>query len=138
LLVGDLQAAQQTTQAARDHHFPLSRAQVSLLLGIISLRQGQSGAAAREFSDAAARADELLKRAGGAFAGQDTRGLALCGLTLTGEPQQAAAIAAFRAARAITRADGVVGQVLALFDALAAADQDGLLAGIRPAAAGTA
>ena len=57
---------------------------------------------------------------------------------MTGDPQQAAAIAAFRAARGITSADGVVAQVLALFDALAAADQGGLLAGIRPVAAGTA
>ena len=138
LLAGDLHAAQLTAQAARDYPYPLFRAQVSLLLGIAQLRQGQPAAAAREFRDAAAGAVELLKLASAAYEAQDTRALALCGLTLTGEPQQAAAIAAFRAARAITSADGVVAQVLALFDALAAADPNGLLARIRPAAAGAA
>lgn len=138
LLAGDPQAAHQVARAARDHPYPLYRAQLSLLLGITQLRQGQPSVAAQEFRDAAAEAGELLQRASGAYAAQDTRALASCGLTVTGEPQQAAAIAAFRAARAITSADGIVAQVLALFDALAAADQDGLLAGIRPTAAGTA
>ena len=59
LLAGDLQAAEQTAQAARDHPYPLFRAQVSLLLGITRLRQGQPAAAAQEFRDAAAQADEL-------------------------------------------------------------------------------
>ena len=42
----------------------------------------------------------------------------------------------FRAARTITSADGIVRQTLALFDALAAADRDGILAAIRPDAEG--
>jgi hypothetical protein len=46
------------------------------------------------------------------------------------------AAAVFRAARAITDADGIVKQVLALFDALAAPDGGGILTGIRPSAAG--
>ena len=46
------------------------------------------------------------------------------------------AAAAFRAARAITSADGIVRQTRALFDALAAADRGGILAGIRPDAEG--
>lgn len=46
------------------------------------------------------------------------------------------AAAAFRAARAITSAAGIVAQVLGLFDALAVADADGVLAAVRPAAAG--
>ena len=65
------------------------------------------------------------------------RALALCGLVLTGEPGQTAeACAAFRAARVITSAAGVVSQALALFDALAAADDGGVLDAVRPAAAG--
>ena len=44
----------------------------------------------------------------------------------------------FRAARAITSADGIARGPRALFDALAAADQGGILAPVRPVAAGTA
>ena len=109
---------------------------MSLLLGITQLRQDQPAAAVREFRDAAAQADELLEQASGAYATQDTRALALCGLALTTDHEKAEAIAAFRAARAITSADGIIKQVLALFDALAAADHGGILAGIRPAAEG--
>ena len=60
----------------------------------------------------------------------------MCGLALTTHADKSEATAAFRAARAITSADGLVKQVLALFDVLAVADDDGILAGIRPAAAG--
>ena len=42
----------------------------------------------------------------------------------------------FRAARAITSADGIINRTLALFDALAAADRGGILAAIRQAVAG--
>ena len=137
LLAGDPHAAQQAALAARDLPYPLLRAQVSLLLGIAQLRQDQPAAAAREFGDAAAQADTLLQQADGNYEAQDTRALALCGLALTAQSEKAEAIAAFRAARAITSADGIVKQVLVLFDALAAADYGGMLAGIRPAAEGT-
>jgi tetratricopeptide (TPR) repeat protein len=136
LLAGDPQAAQQTALAARDHPYPLFRAQVSLLLGITQLRQDRPAAAAQEFRDAAAQASALLQQASGAYEAQDTRALALCGLALTAHSEKAEAIAAFRAARAITSADGIVKQVLALFDALATAGHGDILAGIRPAAEG--
>jgi len=137
LLTGDLQAAQQTALAARDHPFPPSRAQVLLLLGITHIRQDQSAAAAQDFRDAIAQAEELLQYSSGTYEAQDTRALALCGLALTTDPDKAAeATAAFRAARAITSADGIIKQTQTLFDALAAADRDGILNRIRPAAEG--
>lgn len=136
LLAGDVGAAEQTALAARDHPYPLFRSQVSLIVGITRLRQAQPGAAAREFRDAVAQADELLRQASGAFAAQDARALALCGLVLTAHEDEAEAIAAFRAARASTSADGIVKQVLALFGALEVADGSGALAGIRLAAEG--
>ena len=137
LLAGDLQAAQQTALAAREHPYLLFRAQASLLLAIAQLRQGQPAAAAQEFRAATAQSDELLQQASEAYAELDTRALALCGLALTTNPDMAEAIATFRAARAITSADGIVKQVLALFDALATADHSSILTGIRLAAAGT-
>jgi tetratricopeptide (TPR) repeat protein len=138
LLASDPRAAQQAALAAREHDYLLDRAWLSLLLGIAQLRQDQAAAAAAEFRDAITQADALLQQASGAYAALDAKALALCGLALTTDPQQAAeATAAFRAARAITSADGIVRQTLAVFDALAAADPGDVLADIRPAAQGT-
>ena len=110
---------------------------MSLLSGIIWLRQDQPAAAAREFHDAITQADERLEQASGAYKALDTKALALCGLALTTDPGKAAeAATVFRAARAITSADGIIRRTLALFDALAAADRGGILAGIRPAVTG--
>jgi hypothetical protein len=63
--------------------------------------------------------------------------LALSGLALCeGGHLLPEAIAASRAARAINRDAGIVGRVLRLLDALAPADTEGVLAGVREAAAG--
>jgi len=84
--------------------------------------------------DLAGRAGQQLEQASGDYAALDTKALALCGLALTTEPGKAAeARTAFRAARAITSADGIVRRTLTLFDALAAADQGSILAGTRHA-----
>jgi tetratricopeptide (TPR) repeat protein len=137
LLTGDLPAAQQAATVARGHDYPQERAEISLLLGIAQLGQDQPAQAAQEFGLAVTQADELLQQASGAYATLDTKALALCGLALTADPEKAVeAAAAFRAARAITSADGIVKQTLALFDALAVADRDGILAAIRPEAEG--
>ena len=134
LLAGDLAAARQAISAARDHDYPADRAGLSLLSGIIWLRQDQPAAAAREFQEAITRAGQQLEQASGDYHALDTKALALCGLALTTEPGKAAeACTVFRAARAITSADGIVRRTLALFDALAAADRGGILAGTRQA-----
>ena len=135
LLAGDLAAARQAISAARDHDYPTDRAALSLLSGIIWLRQDQPAAAAEEFQAAITQAGQQLEQASGDYRALDTKALALCGLALTTEPGKAAeACTVFRAARAITSADGIVRRTLALFDALAAADQGGILAGTRQAA----
>jgi tetratricopeptide (TPR) repeat protein len=134
LLIGDLAAARQTISAARDHDYPADRARLSLQSGIICLRQDQPAAAAREFQEAITRAGQQLEQASGDYMALDTKALALCGLALTTEPGTAAdACTVFRAARAITSADGIVRRTLALFDTLAAADQGGILTGTRHA-----
>ena len=67
----------------------------------------------------------------------DSKGLSLCGLALCGDRAQIpAAKAAYKAARAVTSDAGIVRDVLQRFDALAQADTDGILAEVRPVAAG--
>jgi tetratricopeptide (TPR) repeat protein len=134
LFAGDLAAARQAISAARDHDYPADRERLSLLSGIIWLRQDQPAAAAEEFQASITQAGQQLEQASGNYQALDTKALALCGLALTTEPAEAAeACTVFRAARAITSAKGVVRRTLALFDALAAADQGGILAGTRQA-----
>jgi tetratricopeptide (TPR) repeat protein len=137
LLADDLPAARRAINAARDHDYPFDRAKLSLLSGMAQLRQDQPAAATQEFHDAITQADELLQQTSGAYAALDTKALALCGLALTTESGKAAeASTMFRAARAVTSADGIVRRTLALFNALAAADMGGILAGIRQAVEG--
>ena len=127
-------AARQTISAARDHDYPADRARLSLLSGIVWLRQDQPTVAASEFQQALTQAEQQLEPASGDYQALDTKALALCGLALTTEPGKAAeAWTVFRAARAITSADGIVRRTLALFDVLAAADRRGILAGTRQA-----
>jgi tetratricopeptide (TPR) repeat protein len=137
LLAGDLPAALQAVTAARDHDYPADRAEVSLLAAIAQLRQDQPAAATQEFHTAITQAGEQLQQTSEDYRALDTKALALCGLALTTDPARAAeATTVFRAARAITSADGIVGQALALFNALAATDGDGILTSIRPALKG--
>ena len=137
LLDGDLRAAEETVLAAREHPYLPSSAKASLLSGITRLRIGEPTAAAQDFRDAADAADELRQKTPSAYEQQDTHALALCGLAVTTDQALAGqAATAFRAARAVTSAAGIVGQVLELFDMLAAADDGGILAAVRPAAAG--
>ena len=82
-------------------------------------------------------ADALLAQTADAYDELDSRALALCGLALLEDAARVSeAIEAFRAARALTRAEGIVARVLRLFDALAVSDEAGILAAVRPAAAG--
>jgi tetratricopeptide (TPR) repeat protein len=137
LLAGDLAAARQAINAARDHDYPADRADLSLLSGITWLRQDQPTTAAREFQEAITQADQELEHSSGNYQTLDTKALALCGLALTTDPGNAAkAATVFLDARAITNADGITNRTLALFNALTAADRGGILAPIRPAAEG--
>jgi len=137
LLGGAMRAAEEAALAVREHPYPASNAKGYLLSGITRLRLGEPKAAAEDFRDAAAIADELLQKTSSAYEQRDTYALALCGLALTTDPALTGqAATAFRAARVITSAAGIVGQVLGLFDALAAADDGGVLAAVRPAAVG--
>jgi tetratricopeptide (TPR) repeat protein len=137
LAIQDLPGARGAAEAARAHDVPRSNHNVLALLGLIALRQGDCVAAAEAFSAAIAHAGVMLDRCEQNYNALDAKGLALAGLALLEGPQRAAeAIAAFRAARAITNAPGVIATVKGLLDALAPADKANILASVYEAAAG--
>jgi tetratricopeptide (TPR) repeat protein len=116
-----------------------------LALGIITLRQGDHAAAASAFRAAVEHADELLAKTPKLYDALDAKGLALCGLALLSKTSEVsedfgslkdAARDAFAQARAITTAPGHVGRVVRQFEALAQADEQGVLKGMRAAIEG--
>jgi tetratricopeptide (TPR) repeat protein len=138
LLTGDMPSAQRAALSAVEHGLMLDKPDAQVMAGIAGLRQEQPAVAAKSFRDAVRQAGELLHQSGDMVAARDAKALALCGLALISDRDLAIeAEAEFRFARAITSVVGVVEHTLALFDVLAGADHDGILTGVRPAAAGT-
>jgi tetratricopeptide (TPR) repeat protein len=139
LLAGDVPAASHAVDAARSYDYPRHRAKLSLLSGTSQLMQDQRAAAAREFQAAITQADEELQHANHSYKILDAKALALCGLALTIDPGNAAEAAkVFLTARAITRANGVINQNVALFNVLVTTDRSDILSAIRPAIVGRA
>src|SRR5207302_7741803 len=104
---------------------------------VAALRQGDRAAAQGAFVTALDQASKLLARSPQLYEALHIRALALCGLALCeGAGHIPAAREAYKAARAINSDAGVVGRVLQLFEAVAKADTDGILAEVRPEAAG--
>jgi len=137
LLRGDLPAAHQTAEAAKSYNHPLNNAHVSATLGVVLLRQGQTEPARLALIEAVAQADTLLEHTGDNYEALDSRALALCGLALLGDNSRLPkAMEAVQAARTVNRDAGVVQRMLRLLDALAVADQNGILAPVRAITAG--
>jgi hypothetical protein len=107
-------------------------------MGVIALCQGDRAPAQQAFEAAVEASDILLGYTDTNYGALDAKGLALCGLALCeGESNYIyEAIHAYTKARSITRAPGIVGRVLRLFDELAREDTQGLLEGVREAAGG--
>jgi len=136
LYQGELAAAREMAEAARQYNLPLSNHNTSAVLGVAALRQGNHIAAREAFATALNQAHELLARTPQRYAALDTEGLALCGLALCENAEHIpAAKEAYQAARAINSDKGIVGHVLRLFDTLAKADTAGILAEVRAKAA---
>ncbi|MDL1975802.1 MAG: tetratricopeptide repeat protein [Deltaproteobacteria bacterium] len=135
---GDLEAARSIAESAFKYDYPMNNHNVFALLGVIALRQGDSASAKDAFETAVEVSDSLLGHNKQNFDALDAIGLALCGLALCDEDTNYIpdAISSYEAARSITRAPGVVGRVLQLFDELAKADTQGLLSGVREAVGG--
>jgi tetratricopeptide (TPR) repeat protein len=137
LYMGELAAALESIDKARQYDFPTNTVAAWTATGIIQLRQGDPAAASEAFARGSAEADRLLALSGQNVSALDNKGLALCGHALCeNERHLAAAAEAFAAARKITGAKGVVAGVLNRLDALAVADKEGLLAPARRAAEG--
>jgi tetratricopeptide (TPR) repeat protein len=137
LCTNDLSRARTAAEAGRQYDEPDGKHYVLALLGLIALRQGDNEAAQEAFVEAVAQANELVKYSASNFRALDTNGLALSGLALCRDNSHVpAAIEAYKAAREITKAAGIVARALRLFDALAVVDEANVLAGVRRAAGG--
>jgi tetratricopeptide (TPR) repeat protein len=138
LFSGDLENARSTAESARRYDYPKNNHNVLVLMGVIALRQGDSTSAKDAFETAVKASDALLGHNEQNYGALDAKGLALCGLALCDEDTNYIpdAISSYEAARSITRAPGIVGRVLRLFDELAKADSQGFISGVRGAAGG--
>jgi hypothetical protein len=133
----NLAAAREMVETARKHDVLLGNYRTSAILGVVTLLQGDRCAAREAFTAAANEASLLIALSADRYDALNFTGLSLCGLALCGDPEQIpAAKAAYQASRRVTSAPGVVRAVLQYFDALAQADTDGILAEVRPVAAG--
>lgn len=137
LFIDDLPAARIAAERARQYDEPLNNHYVFALYGVIALRQSDQHTAREMFVTTVERADELLLHSEKNYDALDVKGLAFAGLALCeGSHHIPTAIAVYRAARAINKDAGIVGRVLRLFDELAKADANSVLAEVRSAAAG--
>ncbi len=118
LRLGHLDTAIQAIEEALPHSRPDMLATLSLLQGIIQLRQEKYEDALTSFEAAIKHADELLSYSARNYSELDNKGLALCGLALCSGNEEALSHAAhaFDAARKITRTKGTVRRVVQLFD----------------------
>ena len=135
----DLVRARELADAARKYDLPIANYNASALGGVIALRQQDRDAAVEAFTTAVRQASEMLALTPDRYGALDALALSYCGLALCGDrPKIADARSAYRSARAAAPHPGIVHAVLRLFDALAQADTEGILAEVRPFAAGTA
>ncbi len=164
LLTANSKAAWQAIQVARAYDVPENNHNVYALVGVIAARLGDWSGAVSAFQEAVTVADEMLAKTAEYYDALDAKGLALAGLAVCAvrnpPPQSvsssvsplpmfgegpgvgfSAAIEAYRAARAIICAKGIVNRVLRLHDELAVvAEGDAALmaqlAEVRKVAAG--
>jgi len=138
LHLNNLSLAREMADAACKYDIFLSNHRALAVLGVVAVRQGDLNSAAAAFSAASNHASQLIDLTPNRYAALDIQGLSLCGLVLCRQPEQIQlAKAAYKAARALTSNLGVVRDILQRFDALSKADTKGLLAEVRPFAAGT-
>jgi tetratricopeptide (TPR) repeat protein len=132
LYLGDIEACHTTATNALAYDYPPARTQAHLLLGIAQLIQGEHLLAQQYFTTTVRHADAQLQHSTENYANIECKALALCGLALTGQPDQLSeAISLFEAARAITTAPGIVARTLRLFDAISTKDLSHLLTAAR-------
>jgi tetratricopeptide (TPR) repeat protein len=134
LLAGDLPRARKVAEEATKYRYPLSYGSVLALNGVVALRQGDSVPASKAFDMTLREADaQAAATARNCYSAYD-KALALAGLTLCRDPTLAGAAAeAYRDARAVSAAPGIVMDELQKLDALLVADPAGTLKAVRAA-----
>lgn len=139
LLATELEQAREANLEAQAYDYARNRADVQALTGVIALRQRSAEEARQALELSVSIADSSLEHSENLYRAWDAKGLAYCGLALCGDKERLEeAREAYQSARKLCSAPGVVGRVMRLFDALAEADDEGLLTDIRPVAAGEA
>lgn len=141
LLSGNLVSAQIAIAAGQKYNEPKNNHNISKLLGIIALRQGERETAQEAFTKSIAQADEILAKTPDYYSALDAKGLSICGLTicdlrLKKDDLRSEAIETFRKARKIAPHAGVVKSVLRLFDELMKCEGGEILKDVRKAAEG--
>ncbi len=150
LFLGEIEAGLQEIRAAQEYSVPERLHGALSLSAIFLLRSGDIGTARQQFEDAVSGVSQIIAKDSRLYGLLDVKALALTGLALaTAKHTSGGAVAdfirlaieAYRAARTIVNAKGVVNRVLRLHDALAvAADGDAALmaqlAEVRKVAAG--
>jgi tetratricopeptide (TPR) repeat protein len=137
LCLNEVSEAQRLMEAAIKYDVPLNNHSTLALLGVVTLRQGDVDSARKAFTDALKEATTLATLTPHRYQALDVQGLSLCGLALCGDLMQVGkAKAAYKAARMVTSAAGVVRLALQLFDTLAPADTKRILVAIRSIVSG--
>jgi tetratricopeptide (TPR) repeat protein len=133
LFAGNLPDAHATIELACKYDYPLNNHNALVLLGLITLCRGDRIAARKAFADAIETSHALLKHSGRNYSAFNAKGLALCGMAVCEEDTRYIkdAISAYKAAREITKAAGIVERDLGLFNELAKADSRGLLVDVQ-------
>ena len=137
LLAKDLPRARTAADEAAKYRYPRFYAVTLAVGGVVALRQGDTAAARTTFESALSEAEKQLAGAAKSYASAYAKALALAGLALCRNAALATdAAEAYRDARAISAAPGIVMEKLQILDALAVADSIGTLKPVRAAAAG--
>jgi tetratricopeptide (TPR) repeat protein len=147
LFSGDLAAAREAAEGARQYDEPNNNHTALVVLGLVAWRQGDRPAAHTAFATARAQAQQMQTRDAANVDALDAWGLAACGLAVTRPPAgaepdeiayEAEAMTAFQAARAINRDAGVVRRITRLLAEMAKGGGQEIVARVQPAADGAA
>ncbi|MGB5912906.1 MAG: tetratricopeptide repeat protein, partial [Promethearchaeia archaeon] len=140
LYTGNLIKALVIIKDAYQYDLPTCNHRIRMLFGVIKLREGDLSTAQQAFTEAIKSSDLLLAYSAKNYKALDIKGLALLGLVLCGNQDYLqSAIECFKAARNITKEDGIVREVLNIIDEFPQTHQETnkMLQKVRIAAAGS-
>jgi len=137
LLAGNLDRARAVAEDAAKYRYPVEYASTLSVNAVIALRQKDTTTACGAFEQTLSQAETQLANKASGFSSAYDKALALAGLALCRNAGLSTAAAnAYRDARALSVAPGVIMEELQRLDQLVAADTAGTLTSVRAAAAG--